>query len=61
MGIEVFDTFLISHSLRFWFHDFQGTLENGEKFDSSRDRDAEFKFTLGSGTVIRGWEQGLLG
>ena len=38
-----------------------GTLENGEKFDSSRDRDATFSFTLGAGQVIQGWDEGMKG
>lgn len=38
-----------------------GTLENGNKFDSSYDRKTPFSFTLGAGQVIKGWEQGLLG
>ncbi len=39
----------------------QGTLENGDKFDSSLDRGDPFVFTLGAGQVIKGWDQGLLG
>jgi peptidylprolyl isomerase len=39
---------------------YTGTLENGTKFDSSVDKGTPFEFKIGTGSVIKGWDEGLM-
>lgn len=44
-----------------WLYDPTQPQGHGKKFDSSYDHHQTFSFTLGSGQVIQGWDQGVVG
>ena len=44
-----------------WLYEASASDKHGEQFDSSRTRGTPFKFPLGAGRVIKGWDQGVVG
>ena len=60
-GREAEPGFNVSVHYTGWLYDEAAADKKGQKFDSSVDRKQPFKFDLGSGQVIQGWDEGFAG
>ena len=60
-GREAEPGFNVSVHYTGWLYDDKATDKKGTKFDSSVDRKEPFKFDLGAGQVIQGWDEGFAG
>ena len=60
-GREAEPGFNVSVHYTGWLYDEAAVDKKGQKFDSSVDRKQPFKFDLGSGQVIQGWDEGFAG
>jgi len=60
-GREAEPGFNVSVHYTGWLYDEKAADHKGKKFDSSVDRGQPFKFDLGAGQVIQGWDEGFAG
>ena len=60
-GREAEPGFNVSVHYTGWLYDEKASDFKGKKFDSSVDRGQPFKFDLGAGQVIQGWDEGFAG
>ena len=60
-GREAEPGFNVSVHYTGWLYDEKASDHKGKKFDSSLDRGQPFKFDLGAGQVIQGWDEGFAG
>ena len=60
-GREAEPGFNVSVHYTGWLYDEKASDHKGKKFDSSVDRGQPFKFDLGAGQVIQGWDEGFAG
>jgi len=60
-GTEATNGRLVTVHYTGWLYNETAANHHGSQFDSSRDRNQPFSLALGAGSVIKGWDQGVVG
>ena len=61
IGADAINGSTVTMNYTGWLYDAAATDHKGKQFDSSRNSGRPFRFPVGTGQVIKGWDQGVVG